>query len=93
MSEKSPYDEFLTREEVSVLTGYKSKGKQINQLKKQGIPFRLNGRNEPIVLCQSLLGIKKQNSGNSPVKSRWQSPVFLQHNFIGYIWDVKQLLT
>lgn len=75
MSEKSPYDEFLTREEVSVLTGYKSKGKQINQLKKQGIPFRLNGRNEPIVLRQSLLGIKKQNSGNSPVKPRWQSPV------------------
>ena len=76
MSEKSPYDEFLTREEVSVLTGYKSKGKQINQLKKQGIPFRLNGRNEPIVLRQSLLGIKKQNSGNSSVKPRWQSPVF-----------------
>lgn len=76
MSEKSPYDEFLTREEVSVLTGYKSKGKQINQLKKQGIPFRLNGRNEPIVLRQSLLGIKKQNFGNSPVKPRWQSPVF-----------------
>lgn len=76
MSEKSPYDEFLTREEVSVLTGYKSKGKQINQLKKQGIPFRLNGRNEPIVLRQSLLGNKHQNTGNSATKTRWQSPVF-----------------
>ncbi|ORF02469.1 hypothetical protein BGI05_02695 [Snodgrassella alvi] len=75
MSEKSPYDEFLTREEVSVLTGYKSKGKQINQLKKQGIPFRLNGRNEPIVLRQSLLGNKHQSTGNPPARPRWQSPV------------------
>lgn len=75
MSEISPYTEFLTPAEVIVLTGYKAKSKQVEHLRKQGIPFRLNGRNEPIVLRQALLGNKKQHSGSTQVKTRWQSPM------------------
>lgn len=53
---------------------YKTKNKQVQQLKLQGIPFFLNGRNEPIVLRQTFSGNKKQSSENK-IKQRWQSPV------------------
>ncbi len=38
-------DLFLNAEEVHQLTGFKRKTKQIQQLKKMGIPFFINAKN------------------------------------------------
>lgn len=40
---------FLNRDEVVTLTGRKSKGHQINALRKMGIPFFVNACGQPVV--------------------------------------------
>ena len=37
-------DMFLTKEEVVELTGWKNKKKQVEQLRKMGLPFWVNAR-------------------------------------------------
>ena len=49
-------DLFLTQEEIVTLTGYKSSTKQIDVLRRQGVPFRLNGRGRPIITRAAILG-------------------------------------
>ena len=41
---------FLTFEELVELTGYRQANKQIEMLKKQGIPCYINAANEPKVV-------------------------------------------
>lgn len=50
---------FLTKEEVSELTGRKNKKKQVEQLRKMGLPFWVNAVGAPIV-ARSTIESKRQ---------------------------------
>lgn len=59
---------FLTKDEVAVLTGYKIRAKQCDQLRKQGIPFRVNAHGD-LVVCRSVIeGPAKAD----PIKETWE---------------------
>jgi hypothetical protein len=47
---------FLTKEEVTELTGRKTKSKQVEQLRKMPIPFWLNAAGAPIVARSTIEG-------------------------------------
>jgi hypothetical protein len=64
-------DTFLTHEEIATLTGWKNKRKQVEQLRKQGLPFWLNASNAPIVPRSAIDGRKAQAA---PQKKRWEPP-------------------
>jgi hypothetical protein len=49
-------DLFLTHDEVVELTGWKNKKKQIAQLRRMGLPFWVNGREEPVVPRVAITG-------------------------------------
>jgi len=40
---------FIKPEEIRVLTGFAQKGKQIEQLRRMGIPFFVNAAGRPVV--------------------------------------------
>jgi hypothetical protein len=40
---------FLNRDEIATLTGRKSKGHQVDALRKMGIPFFVNACGQPVV--------------------------------------------
>lgn len=60
---------FLTTEEVKQLTGYARKTKQIQQLKKMGIPFFISATNRPII-SRSVIDGNPKNA--KPQKTTWQ---------------------
>lgn len=47
---------FLTVQDISELTGRKMKSKQIEALKKMGLPFWVNAIGEPIVTVAAVEG-------------------------------------
>lgn len=49
-------DMFLTKEEVVELTGWKNKKKQVEQLRKMGLPFWVNARDAPIIPRSAIEG-------------------------------------
>ena len=50
---------FLSVDDIERLTGYKRKREQCAELTRQGIPFRVNARGEPIVTESYINGTKK----------------------------------
>ena len=62
-------DLFLNAEEVHQLTGFKRKTKQIQQIKKMGIPFFINATNRPIVSRSVVDGSAK---AKPPKTQGWQ---------------------
>lgn len=52
---------FLTKDEIAMLTGYKRRGLQCDQLRAQGIPFRVNAHGEPVVCRSTIEGDKKKS--------------------------------
>jgi hypothetical protein len=42
-------DKFLTKDEVAALTGHRIKSRQIEELRRMGLPFWVNARHAPIV--------------------------------------------
>lgn len=50
---------FLEPDAVALLTGYRQKGKQIEQLRVMGIPFRINAAGRPIVAVSAIDGVRK----------------------------------
>ena len=50
---------FITDEDLQELTGYIHASKQIAQLRKMGIPFRVNAANRPRVTSSAVEGIKQ----------------------------------
>lgn len=50
---------FLTVEDIERLTGYKRKREQCAELTRQGVPYRVNARGEPIVAESFINGTKK----------------------------------
>lgn len=51
---------FLSQDEVRELTGYTIKAKQIDQLRRMGIPFLVNGAGRPVVTTAAVEGRKQQ---------------------------------
>lgn len=51
---------FLTRDEVAELTGRKIRRLQADQLRRQGIPFRLNAAGWPVVARAAVEGGQQQ---------------------------------
>lgn len=57
---------FLTDEEIATLTGRRIKSKQIDWLKRQGIPFRTNATGHPVVTRSSIEGQPERLSLDKP---------------------------
>ncbi len=62
---------FLNTEELRQLTGFAIKSRQIGQLRKMGIPFRINGCGKPVVTAAAVVAIAEQNIP----KSSWQPAI------------------
>ena len=66
---------FLTPEEVRELTGFAVKAKQIEQLRRMGIPFFVNGCGRAVVAVSAIEGRKPE----AAAQPGWQ-PRVLQGN-------------
>jgi hypothetical protein len=62
---------FLTPEEISVLTGRKSKSRQIEALRQMGVPFFINGIGHAVVARSTVEGGK---AVVEPPKKEWVPP-------------------
>lgn len=61
-------DMFLTKDEIATLTGRKTKGKQIEALRKMGVPFWVNALDTPVVARSTIVG---KAPVEPPTKERW----------------------
>ena len=66
---------FLNADEVRELTGFAIKTKQIEQLRRMGIAFFVNGSGRPIVTVSAIEGRKQE----APHQHVWQ-PAILTGN-------------
>lgn len=64
---------FLTKEEVAELTGLKAKRRQVEQLRKMGLPFWLNAACTPIVPRSAIDGGRGASAQAKP-SSPWVPP-------------------
>lgn len=62
---------FLTAEELAELTGRKIKSKQIEALRRMGLPFHVNAVGKPVVSAAAIEGRKQPVAAAAPV---WQPP-------------------
>ncbi|HEV2612497.1 MAG TPA: DUF4224 domain-containing protein [Noviherbaspirillum sp.] len=60
---------FLEESEIVVLTGRKIKSKQIEALRKMGLPFFVNAVGKPIVTRSAAEGRKEQQ-----MPTKWEMP-------------------
>jgi hypothetical protein len=60
---------FLDEDAIRKLTGCAQKARQVEQLRRMGVPFWINARGKPVVACSALEGSKKPEK---PVK-KWES--------------------
>jgi hypothetical protein len=61
---------FLSADEVTQLTGRKIKSKQIEALRKMGLPFHVNASGRPVVAISTIAGQKQPDEQ----KKVWQPP-------------------
>jgi len=61
---------FLTSDELAELTGRKIKSKQIDALRRMGLPFHVNAVGKPVVAVSAIEGRKQA----APAKPTWQMP-------------------
>jgi hypothetical protein len=47
---------FLDRDEIALLTGFHRKGRQIEQLRRMGVAFFINGSGRPVVTRAAIEG-------------------------------------
>ena len=67
-------DVFLSTQELVQLTGRKVKSKQIDALRKMGIPFFVNALGHPVVARVAVEG-RGQNSGERVSRPSWKPRV------------------
>ena len=60
---------FLDSSEIFALTGRKMKGRQIDTLRKMGIPFYVNATGHPVVTLTAVEGRKEE-----PIHTTWEMP-------------------
>lgn len=63
---------FLTPDELRTLTGKAQKAKQVEHLRRQGIPFYLNASGHPIVARSAIEGGAKSTQ---PERKQWRPAV------------------
>jgi len=51
---------FLNSDEIETLTGFSTKAKQIEQLRRMGVPFFINGCGRAVVTTAAVEGRKQQ---------------------------------
>lgn len=61
---------FLTADELAELTGRRIKSKQIEALRRMGLPFHVNAVGKPVVSAAAIEG-RKQAAPSAPA---WQPP-------------------
>jgi hypothetical protein len=59
---------FLTEKEVSDLTGYKQPSKQVEMLRRQGIPFHVNAAGHPKIARAIIEG---KTAKPEPTQKTW----------------------
>lgn len=64
-------DMFLNQEELVTLTGRKIKSKQIEALRRMGLPFHVNAVGKPMVARVAIEGRDKEALAPKPV---WHPP-------------------
>lgn len=62
-------DMFLTKDEIAALTGRKIKSKQIEALRRMGLPFWVNANNAPVVARAAIEGRREAEDAS---KSTWK---------------------
>lgn len=71
--------EFLTKEELADLTGYRQKKRQIEWLKRHNYIIQDENRYKPLVLYKDVFGQPRnqsQSTGHKP-NEKWQPPTYL----------------
>jgi hypothetical protein len=58
---------FLTAEDLAELTGRKIKSKQIEALRRMGLPFHVNAVGKPVVSVATIEGRKQTPPAQKPV--------------------------
>lgn len=64
---------FLTSQDLSELTGRKTKSKQIEALRKMGLPFWINAIGKPVVTLAAIAGqreVPQEKTWTPPRKNR-----------------------
>lgn len=69
--------EFLTKEELSDLTGYRQKKRQIEWLKKHNYIIQDENRYKPLVLYKDVYGQPRHQSTANQPKTKWKPPLYL----------------
>jgi hypothetical protein len=64
-------DMFLNQEELTTLTGRKIKSKQIEALRRMGLPFHVNAVGKPVVARVAIEGRREKAEPAAPV---WRVP-------------------
>lgn len=67
-------DLFLTDEQLATLTGWKLKSRQIQWLRTQGIPFRVNATGHPVVTRAAVEG-RQEAAATAQQPAGWQPRV------------------
>ncbi|MGI4717252.1 MAG: DUF4224 domain-containing protein [Janthinobacterium lividum] len=62
---------FLTADDLAELTGRKIKSKQIEALRRMGLPFHVNAAGKPVVPVAAIEGRKHVAAAAAPT---WQPP-------------------
>ncbi|EPZ00344.1 DUF4224 domain-containing protein [Mannheimia haemolytica] len=68
--------EFLTKDELTDLTGYRQKKRQIEWLKQHNYIIQDENRYKPLVLYKDVYGKARYQSTTQP-KTKWQPPPYL----------------
>ncbi len=67
--------EFLTAEELKMLTGYKQYARQIEKLKEQHYPIQsINKYGMPLVIYKDVFGFNRGNQIPQTIINGWQPP-------------------
>ena len=61
---------FLDKDDVAALTGRKTKSKQIEALRKMGLPFWVNAVGKPVVTTSAVEGVRRETMQ----KRAWTPP-------------------
>ena len=64
-------DMFLNQEELATLTGRKMKSKQIEALRRMGLPFHVNAVGKPVVARVAIEGRREAAETSKP---NWKPP-------------------
>lgn len=57
---------FLDADELRTLTGFSHKARQVEQLRRMGVPFYVNARGAPVVACSVVQGGSKAEAKPPP---------------------------